>query len=183
MAIEEGKRTGWKQKLVHEVAEYWINFVYLAVVFFAFTSYRRVILDEYRVTYLHYGIAVIEAAVLAKIILIGEVSRIGRKHEDKPLIVPILHKTIVFALWVIGFKILEHFIGALLQGKGMDAGLHDLISEGWYEILANAMVLFSALVPFFAIKELGRVLGREKLRALLFRRREAHGGREQPPCE
>ena len=175
MTVEKEKQVGWKQKIVHEMTEYWINFVYLAVVFFTFTSYRRLILDEYRVSYLHYGIAVIEAAVLAKIILIGEAAGAGRKYEDKPLIVPTLHKTIVFAIWVVGFKVLEHMIGGLVRGKGLAGGFHDLISEGWYEILANGLVVISAFVPFFAIKELGRVLGREKLRALFFRRRAGRG--------
>jgi hypothetical protein len=171
MTLEKEKEAGLTQKIVHEVTEYWINFVYLAVVFFTFTSYRRLILEEYRVTYLHYGVALIEAAVLAKIILLGEAAHIGRKHEDKPLIVPTLHKTIVFGIWVIGFKVVEHMIGGLLRGKGLAGGFHDLISGDGYEILANAVVMISAFVPFFAIKELGRVLGRERLRALFFRRR------------
>ncbi len=162
-----------KQELVREVKEYWINFVYLAVVFFAFTSYRRLILDEYQVSYLHYGFALIQALVLAKIILLGETARVGRKHEDKPLIVPALYKAIVFGLWVVGFKFLEHMIHGLLRGRGVAGGFHDLISEGVYEILGNALVMVSAFVPFFAIKELERVLGREKLVGLFFRRREA----------
>jgi hypothetical protein len=62
-----------------------------------------------------------------------------------------------------------------VRGKGLAGGFHDLISEGWYEILANGLVVISAFVPFFAIKELGRVLGREKLRALFFRRRADTG--------
>jgi len=175
MTVDIEKRAGWKQKILHEMTEYWINFVYLAVVFFSFTSYRRLILEEYGVSYFHYGIAVIEAAVLAKIILLGEAARLGRQHEDKPLIIPTLYKTILFAIWVVGFKVLEHMIGGLLRGKGFTGGFHDLISEGWYEILANALVMFSALVPFFAIKELGRVLGREKLTALFFRRGAGNG--------
>jgi hypothetical protein len=170
MPVEKEKQAGWKEKIVHEMTEYWINFVYLAFVFISFTSYRRLILAEYQVSYMHYGIAVIEAAVLAKIILIGEATGAGRKHEDKPLIVPTLHKTIVFAIWVVGFKVLEHMIGALVRGKGLAGGFHDLISEGWYEILANGLVVISAFFPFFAIKELERVLGREKLVALFFRR-------------
>jgi len=129
MTVEKEKQAGWKEKIVHEMTEYWINFVYLAVVFFTFTPYRRLILEEYKVSYLHYGVALIEAAVLAKIILLGEAARIGRKHEDKPLIVPTLYKTIVFGLWVIGFKVLEHMIGGLLRGKGLAGGFHDLISE------------------------------------------------------
>ena len=167
------KKVGWKQKLVYELVEYWINFVYLAVVFFAFTSYRRLILEGYQVSYFHYGIAVIEAAVLAKIILLGEAAGTGRKYEDRPLIIPTLHKTIIFAIWVVGFKIVEHMIGGLLRGKGLAGGFNDLIGQGWYEILANTLVLISAFIPFFAIRELGRVLGREKLRALFFLRRAA----------
>lgn len=171
MTDEKDKQAGWKRKIVHEMTEYWINFVYLAVVFFAFTSYRRLILAEYQVSYLHYGIAVIEAAVLAKIILIGEAAGAGRKYENKPLIIPALHKTSVFAIWVVGFKVLEHMIGGLLRGKGLAGGFDELIRQGVYELLANGLVVISAFVPFFAIKELGRVLGREQLGALFFRRR------------
>ena len=181
MTAERDKQAGWKQKFIHEMTEYFINFVYLAVVFGAFTAYRRLILAEYQVSYLNYGIAVIEAAVLAKIILLGEAARIGRKHENKPLIIPALHKTVVFAIWVIGFKVIEHMIGGLLRGNGLAGGFHDLLSKSGYEILANALVVFAAFIPFFAIKELGRVLGREKLRALFFRRRMAAGS--GPPHE
>ena len=161
----------WKQKIVHELIEYWINFVYLAFVFIAFTSYRRLIMAEYHVIYLNYGIAMIEAAVLAKIILLGEAARIGRKYENKPLIIPALHKTVLFGIWVIGFKVLEHMIRGLIRGKGLAGGFNDLISKDIYEILANALVIISALIPFFAIKELGRILGRDKLTAMFFRKR------------
>ncbi len=170
--MDVNKKTVLKEKVVHEVQEYWINFVYLAAVLCAFTLYRRLILERYLVVYLHYGIALVEALVLAKIILLGEAARLGRRHEDKPLIIPTLHKTVVFGIWVIGFKILEHFISALVRGHGLAGGFHDLINENVYEILANALVVISALVPFFAIKELARVMGREKLVALFFRRRE-----------
>lgn len=53
-------------------------------------------------------------------------------------------------------------------GAGQAGGFHELISEGWYEILANGLVVIPAFGPFFAIKELGRAMGREKLRALFF---------------
>lgn len=170
MVAEREKQAGWKQKLIHELSEYLINFVYLAVVFSAFTSYRRLILAAYQVSYLDYGFAAIEAAVLAKIIMLGEAAGIGRKHEDKPLIIPTLRKTIVFAIWVFVFKVLESLVGGLLRGKGLAGGFHDLINRDVYGLLANALVVFVALVPFFAIKELGRALGKEKLRALFFRR-------------
>ncbi len=106
--MDLNRRTVLKEKVVHEVHEYWVNFVYLAAVFSAFTLYRRLVLERYLVSYLHYGIALIEALVLAKIVLLGEAARLGRKYEGKALIIPTVHKTIVFGIWVIGFKILEH---------------------------------------------------------------------------
>jgi len=42
-------------------------------------------------------------------------------------------------------------IGGLLRGKGLAGGFHDLISESGHEILASAVVMTSAFVPFFAI--------------------------------
>lgn len=174
--MEKEKQAGWKQKVIHEMAEYWVNFVFLAFVFSVMTLYRRLLMAEYHIAYLHYGFAVIQAAVLAKVILLAEVARVGRKHEKKPLIIPTLHKTIIFALWVVGFKVLEHIIDGLGRGTGVVGGLEELIAEGWYEILANGLVVITAFVPFFAIKQLGRVLGRETLVALFFRKRSVSKG-------
>jgi len=173
MTVEKKNQAGWKQKLVHEMTEYWINFVYLAVFFGVMITYRRLILEEYQISYLNYGFAVIEAAVLAKIIILGNVMRLGRMYEDKPLIIPTIHKTIIFGILVIGFKIVEHLVRGLLRGNGLAGGLQDLLSKGRDEMLADALVMFSAFIPFFALKELGRVLGEGKIRALFFRRRTA----------
>jgi hypothetical protein len=170
----EKKKVGWKQKFFHEMVEYWINFVYLSVFFGVMINYRRLTLAQYQIAYLHYGVAVIEAAVLAKIILIGDAMHLGRNSlEDKPLIVPTFYKTFIFSIFVIGFKIVEELLRGLLKGRGLVGGLQDLISKGWDEVFAYALVVFFAFIPFFAFKELGRVLGEEKIRALFFRRRTA----------
>ena len=52
-----------KRKARHELIEYAVNVVYLAVVFAAFTVYRRLILASYDITYTNYGVAVIEALI------------------------------------------------------------------------------------------------------------------------
>jgi hypothetical protein len=171
MVGEKDKPSGWKRKIIHEMTEYWLNFVFLVFVFFIMTLYRRLLMAEYHIAYLNYGFAVIQAAILAKVILLAEVARVGQKHEDKPLIIPTLHKTIVFALWVVGFKVLENLLEGLVHGKGLSGGFDELISKGWYELLANSLVVIAAFIPFFAIKQLGRVLGRETLVDLFFRGR------------
>jgi len=167
------KKTGWKQKLVHEMVEYWINFVYLALFFGVFIFYRRLIMAEYQISYQHYGIVVIKALVLAKVIMIGDVLRLGRRLEDKPLIFVTLYKTVVFTLWVLLFNVLEDAIKGLLHGIGLAGGFNELISKGTDELLAGCLVVFSAFIPFFAFKELGRLLGEGKISELFLRGKSA----------
>jgi hypothetical protein len=160
-----------KDKARHELIEYGINVVYLTLVFAAFTVYRRILLAEQGVSYENYGFAVIEALVLGKVIMLGDLARLGRGLEAKPLIYPTLYKTLVFSVLVAVFKVIEHGIKGLWQGVGFAGGLMEL-SEKWSdELLANGLVLLVALIPFFAIKELGRVLGKDKVSSLFFRSR------------
>jgi hypothetical protein len=166
------KKRNWKKIVFEEMVEYWINVAYLAVVFAAFTFYRRIILAAYDITYTNYWVAVIEALILAKVIMIGTVVRLGRGLEDKPLIFPTLQKTVVFTLFVAVFTLLEHTIKGLLTGKGLTGGLVDYFGKGPHEFLAGCLLVFVAFVPFFGFKESARVLGEEKIWALFFRRRE-----------
>ena len=162
--------TGWKQKLVHEMVEYSLNFVYLAFFLVAFTWYRRLILAEYAISYTNYWVPLIEAAILAKIIMIGDIMRLGRGLERTPLVVPTLYRTVVFSVLVGVFSVLEHTGGALLHGKGLTEGLAEIASKGRFELLAQCVVIFGAFVPFFAFKELEGVVGQGKLRNLFWRR-------------
>jgi hypothetical protein len=181
MSGTDKKKGDLKKKIVHEVTEYWINVCYLTLVFAAFTQYRRFLLAAHDISYTNYGFAVIEALILAKVIMIGEVVRLGRGLERKPLIYPTLYKTLVFTLFVGVFTLIEHAIKGLWSGKGLMGGLVDFLEKGPYELLANSLIVFVAFIPFFAVKELGRVLGEEKIRGLFFRRRADQGSESSGP--
>ena len=164
------KPTGWKQKLVHEMVEYYMNFVYLAFFLVAFTWYRRLTLAEYNIQFLEYGMPLIEAAVLAKVIMIGDLLGLGRRLAHKPLIVPTLYRAVIFSVWVAVFSLMEKTVSGLLHGKGLTGGVEELASKGPYELLAQCLVMFAAFIPFFAFKELEQVLGQDKLRDLFWNR-------------
>ena len=167
----ETKQGNLKKKIVHELGEYLIIVCYLTLVFAAFTQYRRILLSAYGIDYMNYGVAVIEALILGKVIMIGEVVRLGRGLEQKPLIYPTLYKTFVFTVFVAAFTLIEHVIKGLWQGKGLTGGLIELSEKGYHELLANSLVVFVAFIPFFAVKELGRVFGEDKIRTLFFKKR------------
>ena len=151
--------------------EYGVNVAYLALVFAAFTEYRRLLLAAHEIAYTNYWVPVIEALILGKVVMIGSVFRLGRGLETRPLIYPTLYKTVAFVVLIALFKVVEHGIRGLWHGVGFWGGIAEESEKGVHEILANALVIFAALIPFFAVKELGRVLGRQTIGALFFRRR------------
>jgi hypothetical protein len=163
------KSEGIKEKVRHELIEYAFNVVYLTAVFATFTIYRRLLLAAHDISYTNYGFALIEALILGKVIMIGGVFRLGHGLEDKPLIYPTLYKTAVFTLFCFVFTLAEHAVRGLVSGHGAASGLAEYAAQGYQVILANSMVVFVALIPFFAVKELGRVIGREKAGRLFFR--------------
>jgi hypothetical protein len=160
-----------KDKVRHEMIEYAINVVYLTLVFAAFTQYRRFVLAAQGIEYTNYWFALIEAVVLGKVIVIGGVFHLGRGLEDKPLIYPTLYKTVVFVIFVLLFKILEHAIRALWNGAGIADALGTFFeAKGAQEIFANSLIVLVAFVPFFALRELSRVYGGPRMFELFFRR-------------
>lgn len=165
----------WKQKVLRELSDYWITFVYLALFFGAFTCYRRLILAEYHIGYFHFGFALIEALVLAKVILIGDAMHLGLRMEKKPLIFPTLYKAIIFTVWVGVFRLIEYTITGLIHGKGIASGIDEFRKHGIDAFLAESLVVFFAFIPFFAFRELGRVLGDGRIYNLFFRGKETIG--------
>lgn len=165
---ESAKPAGLKQKIVHEMIEYWIIFGYLAFFLVAFTWYRRLILAEYHIQYTDYWFPLIEAGILAKVIMVGDFLGLGRGLERKPLFVRAMYQTLLFTLWVGLFSLLEKTARGLFHGNGLTAGFEEMASKGPYELLAWCIVAFVAFIPFFGLRELEQAMGKEKLRALLW---------------
>ncbi|HQI02135.1 MAG TPA: hypothetical protein PLA18_12740, partial [Deltaproteobacteria bacterium] len=159
---EKGSKSR-KEKIIREITRYWINVLYLSVIFSVFFNYQRLILAHYEIRFGDYGIGIIKALVLAKVILIADAIGLGRRWEDKPLIVPTLFKTLLFTLFVGLFSIIESMIRGLLTGKGPINEVMGMLS---YVLLAHVIVVFVTFIPYFAFRELGRVMGGGQLRAL-----------------
>jgi hypothetical protein len=162
------KTAALKARAIEEFKVFWVTALYLWVFLGSFTVYRRLIVAELGVAYLHYGIALIEALVIAKVILIGRMFGFSRRFEDKPLIVPVLYKSLLFGLFVLFFGVAEHVVEGWVHKQGMLGGLHDIGELGTYELTARVLMLMVAFVPFFAFWEIGRVLVMLKLQSMFF---------------
>jgi len=160
-----------KERAKEEFRMFWVIAIYLALMFSAFFTYRRLTLNESGITYLHYGAGVIEALILAKVILIGHALGLGRRFEEEPLIVSVLFKSVIFGAFVGVFSVIEHVIDGWAHHETSDVILQHLFSGGRDEILAKTLVMIVTFIPFFAFWEIDRVLGQGKLFELFFRKR------------
>jgi hypothetical protein len=166
------KKRNWKQKLLHEFTEYLINVVYLTLFFSVVVLYRRLVLAEHGIIVEDYFAGLIKALVIGKVIMIGAFIRISRSYENRPLIIPTIYKAILFTLWVMVFDIGEVYIGALIKTTNLAeafAFLKDRVNLTW---LGAALVIWVSFLPFFAMKELSRVMGSGKFRSLFLKERE-----------
>jgi hypothetical protein len=166
MNAENSQRPGLKQKAIHEFEEFAGIFLYLAFFFCALATYSMLLLDKFHVSYFTYGFALLNALVIAKVILIGEYAHLGRKHEAKPLLVSAVYKALLFGLLVFAFHVLEELVRQLLHGENMARASHEMRID---DLLCRSLVVFCTFIPLFAFRELKRVLGEAPFRALFFR--------------
>jgi hypothetical protein len=166
-------KKNWKQKLKHEFIEYWTNVVYLTIFFGVFAISRRLILAHYNVILDDYFVGLIKALVLAKVIMIGSIFGFAKGLEHKPLIIPVLYKTFIFTLWVALFSTIEALIKGFISTSSLSLAFDELMSnhitKKWF---GEALMVMLCFIPFFAFKELSRVMGEEKIINLFFRKRE-----------
>jgi hypothetical protein len=166
MAVESPQKTSLKQKAAHEFTEIAIVFTYLAVFFCALTTYSMLLLDQYHISYFNYGAALINALVITKVILIGEAVHVGEQLEAKPLFYSTVYKAFVFGLLVFAFHVVEEVIKRLVHGKDIVGTFHEVRLD---DLLARSVIIFLTFIPLFAFRELGRVLGQDKFRNMMFR--------------
>jgi hypothetical protein len=169
MGDDSGQKTSLKQKAVREMVEMAVIFLYLAFFFCAIATYSLLLLNRFQISYFTYGAALINALVIAKVILIGEYARLGKNQEVKPLFYSAVYKAFVFSLLVFAFHILEEAIKELAHGRPIRAALHEVRID---DLLSRTVIVFCTFIPLFAFREMRRVLGEEQFRTLLFRGRE-----------
>jgi hypothetical protein len=170
-------RKNLKEKAAEELRLLLVITAFLAAVFVSFLTYRRLISREFGVTSFHYGFAILEALIVAKVILIGKAIGIGKKSTGRVLFRNALRDSVIYAVLVGAFAILEHVVEGLFHHETLAASLQKFLELGVYEILGRTLMVFVAFIPFFTLWELDRALGERKLISLLFHKRESPAGR------
>src|SRR5262245_15689129 len=157
-----------KARLYEEVKRFLMIFAYLWLVFLVFLVHEWIVLADNHIGFRFYGLAAINALVLSKIMLIAEELGFAERFENRPLIVPIIYKYVLFSVLLVAAYILEEIVVGLFHGRGVSESLPALGGGGVVGTLCVAALLCIALIPFFAFREIARVVGEAEFRTLMF---------------
>jgi hypothetical protein len=161
------EKQGLKQRAVHEFIEFLGIFLYLAFFFCAVSTYRMLLLNDFRDSYINYTFSVINALVVAKVILIGEYTHLGKRLENRSLLASSLYKAFLFGLLTFAFHMVEEAIKGVVHGEGAASAFLGIHIK---DVLTRTIVIFCTFIPLFAFREVRRVLGENKFNELFFHR-------------
>jgi len=150
--------------------EFLAMFIYLWLILALFAIHRSIILAEQHLNYGAQGFAIVNALILAKVMLIGEDLNLGNRFREKPLVHSILYKSLVFAVFFICFHIFEEVVVGVFRGKTVAQSLPTIGGGSLQGIVSVGAIVFVSLIPFFAFREIGRVIGKRELWSLLLSR-------------
>ena len=161
----------FKGRLLHSFREFLAMFLYLWLLFALFTYHKAIVLAQQCIPYEALGIAFFNAFVLAKVMLVAEDMRLGTRFRRKAPIFPVLHKSVLFAIIFICFNLLESIVIGLWRGKTIAETIPEFWRGSFAEVVIGSLIVTVALMPFFAFRELSRVMGKGVLGALLLKGR------------
>jgi hypothetical protein len=159
-----------KERAAYQLKEFLGMFVYVWVLFGLSAIHKSIILAEEHINYQAQGFAFINALIMAKLMLIGEDLHLGSELRDKSLLYSILYKSLVFSVFIIGFHVLEEMLVGVFRGSIISQSIPTTGGGSLQGLLSYGAFVFVVMIPFFAFREVGRVIGQRELWSLLLNR-------------
>ena len=156
-----------KLRMLDELRKFLVIVAYLWLVFFVLFVHEWLVLAGHNISFRFYGLATLNALVLGKIMLIAENMRFTKRFDNRPLIVPIAYKSIVFAVLLLAAYIAEEIGVGLFHGKTVAESFPMIGGGRPATLLCVTAIMAAALAPFFAFREIARVVGEAEFRILM----------------
>ncbi len=162
-----------RQRMTDELKEFLIIAAYLYICFTALAYLKAAILQAHGIAFAPFGFAAVKALICAKFMSIGHAFHLGERHKNEALIWPTLHKSVVFLVLVCVLTVLEEIIVGVMHHRSVAASIADVGGGTLHQIIATSIIVLLILIPFFAFRSLGEVVGERNLvRVFLMPRRK-----------
>lgn len=168
------KATTIKERAIEEFRHFVVLFLYLWLLFGLFALDETVVARQHSLSFLPHGFALINALVLAKVMLVTEGLDLARWLRARPAAWTILYESALCSVLFICFHIIEEMAIGLFRGTGIAAGVPSIGGGGLPGLLVVALILFVSLLPFFAFKNVTRAIGARRMKEILFHSPRLH---------
>jgi hypothetical protein len=163
-------RSNFIDKAKTQIKDFVIMFFYLWVVFGLLAVHESFVLSQHHIDFQPHGLAFINALIFAKVMLVAQDVHLGNRLNDRPLIYSVIFKSILFAIALICFHIVEHVVIGVVDGRTLSESISEVGANKLKGMVSIGIITTVALAPFFVLAEISRVIGKEKIWFLFFRR-------------
>jgi len=163
MTAEAISKSTISEKLVDELKEFLVVAAYLFVCFSALAYLKYAILQAQDIAFAPFGFAAAKALICAKFMSIGHALHLGERYKTRALIWPTLYRSLVFIVLLLVLNVLEEVAVGLFHHRAVADSISSVGGGTLQQLIATSFVIFLVLVPFFAFRSLGEVVGEQNL--------------------
>jgi hypothetical protein len=159
------------KRALDELKEFLIIAAYLYICFTALAYLKAAILQAHGIAFAPFGFAAVKALICAKFMSIGHAVRLGERSKTRALIWPTLHKSVVFLVLLLVLNALEEIVVGVMHHRTIAESVADIGGGTLGQLIATSIVVLLILIPFFAFRSLGEVVGERNLVRVFFQPR------------
>jgi len=156
------------KRAIDELKEFVIIAAYLYVCFTAILYLKASILRAHGIEFAPFGFAFVKALICAKFVSLGYILRVGERFKSLPLIWPTLYKSFAFLILLLALNVLEEIVAGLIHHRAIADSLAEFGGGTLDQLIATSVVGLLILIPFFAFRSLGELVGERNLVRVFF---------------
>jgi hypothetical protein len=138
--------------------------IFFLIAFILILATQRLIMKEYGIPLTGFGMAIIGALLVGKIVLIVDKLPFVNKFPEKPLIYNTLWKTMIYFIASLLVRYLEHVLELFKEAGSFAEANHRLIDAIiWPHFWLVQMWLLVLFFAYCALRELINTIGRAKV--------------------
>jgi hypothetical protein len=166
-----GPSASLRERAIHELKEFVVIAAYLFVCFAAVAYFKASILKAHGISFAPFGFAIAKALICAKFVSMGHIFHLGERFKSLPLIWPTLYKSFCFLALLLALNALEEVVVGLIHHRAITDSMAEFGGGTLDQLIASSFIGFLILVPFFAFRTLGELVGERNLRQVFFSHR------------
>ncbi|MFY9692975.1 MAG: hypothetical protein WA776_21875 [Xanthobacteraceae bacterium] len=151
------------RRVTEEFKEFLVIAAYLYVCFTALAYLKAAILQAHGIAFAPFGFAAVKAVICAKFMTIGHALRMGERYKNRALIWPTLCRSLVFLALLIVLSLLEEVVTGMIHRQTLKDSISNFGGGTLDQLIATSIVVLLILIPFFAFRTLGEIVGEANL--------------------